>query len=125
MKLSFDESAGEANAFAAERQVRSSSHVDEVDAVSGWRAELDAFHAKMRDEFQLGDPASVFMALAAMSARMSEVRTAIARSDNRRWQSFRKAELDPFLEECERQYRFHSRALSVREQELRLSGGGM
>jgi hypothetical protein len=87
-----------------------------------WRAELDAFYREMR-KFESFDPHSVFMRLSAFSARASEMRAQLARDDSRRALALRTKEVEPFLDECDRQFKYHSRAQAVSDMEFRLSGG--
>lgn len=88
------------------------------------QAEVDSWYVAMRG-FGEHDPSDIFMTLAAFSARASELRTQVQRSDNRRLTAFRTRELDPFLEEVDRQFRMFSRVQAVRDMEFRLSGGAV
>lgn len=88
------------------------------------QAELDGYYALMR-EFSGADMTEILMGLAAFSARASEIRTVLVREENRRAQSFRTKELDPFLEEVDRQFKVWSRLQAVRDMEFRASGGGI
>lgn len=90
--------------------------------LDSWRQELGGYFAEMQ-EFQNMAPDDVFLRLSAFSARASEIRYEITQTDNRRHQSFRTQGIDPFLEECDRQFRIHSRIQSVRDMEFKLSGG--
>ncbi len=92
--------------------------------VSRLQAEVDSWYAGMK-EFAGMDPSDIFMRLAAYSARASEIRTQAQRTDNRRLTAFRTKELDPFLDEVDRQFKLFSRIQSVRDMEARLSGGAM
>lgn len=94
----------------------------ELDVITRVRAELDGFYVQMRT-FGAADPAEVFLTLAAMTARVSEVRSHIVRNESRRSQAFRTREVDPFLDECDRQFKYHSRAQSVRQMEADLTRG--
>lgn len=95
---------------------RTSSNLDE------WRAELGAYFAEMQ-KFEGMPPEEVFLRLSAFSARASEIRFQITQNESRRYQSFRTQGVDPFIEECDRQFRIHSRIQSTREMEFRISGG--
>jgi hypothetical protein len=96
----------------------------DASVITAARAVLDQFHAKMR-EFESLDITEILMSLAAFSAWASELRGQCQRYDTRRLQSFRTRELDPFLEELDRQFKVWSRYQAVRELEFRLSGGGI
>lgn len=90
--------------------------------LDGWRAELSAYLAEMQ-KFEGMDPVEVFMRLSAFSARAAEIRFAITQSENRRHQAFRTQGVDPFIEQCEFQFRVYSRIQAVRDMEFRISGG--
>lgn len=87
-----------------------------------WRCELDGYYLVMQTFCAL-DPHSVFMRLSAFSARVSEMRSQLARDDSRRALALRTREVEPFLDECDRQFKFHSRALTITELEFKISGG--
>jgi len=87
-----------------------------------WREELHGYFAAMR-QFNVMDAVDVFEHLSAFSARASEIRNLCMEMDSRRNNNFRIREIDPFIEECDRQFKIHSRILSVKEVEARLAGG--
>lgn len=78
---------------------------------------------KVMKEFNEMDASEVFGSLSAFSARASEMRAYCNRSDSKRSQNLRLKAIDPFIEECDRQFKYHSRNLSTQEAEMRLSGG--
>lgn len=88
------------------------------------QAEVDSWYVAMRS-FGEHDPSDIFMSLAGISARASELRTQVQRSDNRRLTAFRTRELEPALDEVDRQFKLWSRVQSVRDLEFRLSGGAV
>jgi hypothetical protein len=67
-------------------------------------------------------PDEIFVRLAGMSARLSEIRFQVVRSDQRVLQAFRTREIDPFLEEVDRQFKIFSRIQTVKEWELKMAG---
>lgn len=67
-------------------------------------------------------PAEVFQTLSAISARLAEIRNRLIRVENRRFTALRTKEIDPLIEEVDRQFKFHSRIQAVREAEMRLFG---
>lgn len=89
--------------------------------IESWRKELDAFYDEM-NAFRSYDPADVFMKLSAWTARASYVRTQVVRANNRVMNYFRTQELEPFLVECDRQFKFWSRAVSVMQIESDMGG---
>jgi hypothetical protein len=81
------------------------------DDLNGWRAELDEFYDIMNG---FGDDEDgIFRSLSAMSARASQIRSRVVRKENRQLQVFRTQEIDPFLKECDRQFKIWSREHSV------------
>lgn len=88
------------------------------------RAEIDEYYAEMA-LFPQMDLAEIFMRLAAMSARASGIRAQVVRSESRRIAAFRTREIDPLIEECDRQFRLWSRLQSVRQMEADMSRGGV
>ena len=87
------------------------------------RQELDSYLCRLKTLCSL-PPDAVFSVLSMVTARLSEIRLACVRSDSRRLTALRTKEVDPALEECERQFRFHSRIQSVRSFEWEVSGKG-
>lgn len=92
------------------------------DLITNWQVELDTYYRVMQ---QLGamDPSEVMLRLSSWSARASEIRSQLVRVDSRRTTAFRTREVDPFLEECDRQFKIHSRLQSLRELEWKMQGG--
>ena len=87
------------------------------------RDELDSFYQEMATFYRM-DAASILQRLAAYSARMSYVRTLIMRQKEiRDLTNFRIKELDPFLEETDRQFRIWSRVISVQQDEWKQAAG--
>ena len=62
-------------------------------------------------------PVEVFQTLSAASARLAEIRNHLVRTDNRRYTALRTKEVDPLIDEVDRQFKFHSRIASVRQME--------
>lgn len=93
--------------------------------VSGIRViqnEIDGYMEQMQG-FQQMEPSEVFLCLSAWSARATELKIQLSRSDGQVSRRLLSNEIDPFLQECERQFRFHSRFHATRDMEFRLSGG--
>lgn len=80
--------------------------------LSGWREELDGYFLQMQ-EFGNMEPDEIFMTLSAYTSRVSYIRSQIMRSSSRILQAFRTGEVDPFINECDRQFKFWSRVQSV------------
>lgn len=92
------------------------------DWIEGFKGELDAYFIVMKHFSQM-EPTDILQALASFSARVSEMRGQLMRVDSRKSTAFRTREIDPFLTECDRQFRLYSRIQSIREMEYKLSGG--
>lgn len=85
-----------------------------------WREELDSYYELM-ETFETYDVDEILRALSAMTARVSHIRSSVVRNENRQTQSFRTRELDPFLEEADRQFKIWSRILSIRSMDWEMS----
>lgn len=85
-----------------------------MSGVDKLRQEIDGYYSEM-GTFDEDSPAIVFRKLAAMTARASFIRTRVVRAEaqNRAFTAFRTKELDPFLSECDRQFKVWSRYVSV------------
>lgn len=93
------------------------------DNLDAWRAELDGFFDLM-NTFSVMPSQEVLQNLASFSSRASYIRSQIMRlPENKRTTSFRTRELDPFLDECDRQFRIWSRCFAVQAQEWEISKG--
>jgi hypothetical protein len=86
-----------------------------------FREELAGYYATMR-EFRGRDVGPVLQELASMSARASEIRHYLVDGETRPQAAFRTKQLDPFLEEVERQFKLYSRIQSTLEMEWKLAG---
>lgn len=93
----------------------------DVAAVDDLRREIDSFYRQMRLFPQMEGP-EIFMELAGMSARCSEIRCRIVRTTSRALNTFRTKELDPLIDELDRQFRTWSRLATVRAQEWDMAG---
>lgn len=91
------------------------------DLVFVWRDELDGYYKRMHGFPEL-DPSEIFRELAAFSARASELRSYCVRMSSRMANTFRTQEIDFFLQEVDRQFRSWSRVVTVRGQEIALTG---
>jgi hypothetical protein len=88
-----------------------------------WRDEVDSYYEEMI-RFQYLEPDEVFAKLSSWTARISYIRTQIVRHENRVQAAFRTKEIDPFLAECDRQFKIWSRAFSVYSLDWNLAGRG-
>lgn len=86
------------------------------------RLEIDGYYKILR-KLVRSDPSEVFQHLSAISARMSEIRTRLIRVESRKATAIRTKEVDPLLEEVDRQFKFHSRLQATREMEASLTRG--
>lgn len=87
------------------------------------REEIDGFFNLM-NSFGSLDSSEIFQSLAAFTARASFLRSQIMRlPENRMMTNFRTKELDPFIEECDRQFKIWSRAFSVQSYEWEMTKG--
>jgi len=84
--------------------------------------EIDNYYDVMV-EFKNMDSSEILESLSAFTARASQIRANLIRQDNRSVQAFRTKQLDPFIAECERQFKVWSRVISVRQFEWESSRG--
>jgi len=89
----------------------------DVDQTIGAFADMREFYTKEPDE--------IIRLCSGHSARLSELRVRIQRVEDmrREWRNVRAREIEPALEELERQYASASRLHSIRELDYKLSGG--
>ena len=74
-------------------------------------------------EFPRMQPDEIFRSLSAFTARMNHIRTGIVRTDNKRYSSFRTKEIEPFITECDRQFKIWSRSLTSYALDFDMSKG--
>lgn len=113
---------GETFTLGARSAVNERSVGPYQDGLDGWRAEIADFYSTMR-VFNDADPTEVFMQLSQFSGRASEIRSKLTEHEGRREANFRIKVIDPFIEECDRQFKIHSRLQAIREMDAKLAGG--
>lgn len=86
------------------------------------RAEVDRYCKGLRRLNEM-DPSEVFQKLSSISARLSEIRIRLLRVEGRKPAALRTKEIDPLLEEVDRQFKFHSRLQATREMDASLIRG--
>lgn len=93
-------------------------------SIDSVRVEVDDAFADMKTFFNR-EPDEIMRMAGGHSARLSELRVRVMRVEDfrREWKSVRTRELEPALEELERQYTIASRLHSVRELDFKLEGG--
>lgn len=91
-------------------------------SVQGIRAELDAYFEEMKN-FEECQVDEIFLKLSSWTARASELRMLLYRDSRAQASALRSREIEPFIEECERQFRYHSRRHAVMEMDFKMSGG--
>lgn len=93
-------------------------------SIDSVRVEIDDAFADMK-EFHNREPDECMRLAGGHSARLSELRVRIQRIEDfrREWKSIRTREIEPTLEELERQWRNASRLHSVRELDYRMEAG--
>lgn len=106
-----------------EPTIRAASRTTGSDLIPGFQAEIDQFFAQMADFSEI-DLRGALASLAAMSARVSYMRSQIIRNEGRVAKSFRTGQIEPFLDEVDRQFRTWSRLQSVVQMEWDISKGG-
>ncbi len=99
-----------------------SSHDPMAQVVDVIQSEVNDYLQRLKELNGL-PPAEVFMTLSAISARLAEIRNRLVRVDNRRFQALRTKEVDPLIDEVDRQFKFHSRLQAVRSSEWEITRG--
>jgi hypothetical protein len=84
------------------------SDVVDLDAI---RKEFSGYYSRLIELKDL-PPREILESLSAFTARAFQVRSEIIRLNERDWTNFRTKELDPFVEECDRQFKIWSRIIS-------------
>lgn len=92
---------------------------DEV--LGEWRPEILGYLKKMYTFKDEVDAREILRTLSAFSARASWMRNLAIRSSQNEIIRFRLDELDPFLDEVERQFKIYSRLISANQFELDLT----
>lgn len=85
-------------------------------------AEINIYVASMVT-WHSQEPDEVLLACSAYSARLSEMRVHLQRRNSAFCKQLLSREVDPLLSQIEFQFRVHSRLLSSRELDLKMSGG--
>lgn len=104
------------------REVGMSINGDRDKMLVGWRKEVDSFYQELQG-FDTLDPTDIFRRLSAMTARMNYIRSQIVRLENRQWGNFRTKEIEPFIAECDRQFKFWSRCFAAHTLDWEMSKG--
>jgi hypothetical protein len=102
-----------------------SAYDDVVDgSIDTVRAEIDDAFADMKN-FHNMEPDEIMRMTGGHSARLSELRVRIQRVEDwkREWRNIRTREIEPALEELERQYTIASRLHSIRELDYKMETG--
>lgn len=98
-----------------------------TELVRSFAAELNGYYTVIRSYPNL-EPDEVLRSLSGVSARLTEMRAVCCRlsdrGDCRSADKLRIKEIDPLLEECDRQFKYHSRIQTTRELDWRMAGGG-
>lgn len=99
---------------------------DVPSVVQAYSLELNHYYGRIK-EFETSDPEDVLRELSGISARLTEMRANCQRLAGQSRGSvadrIRTKEIDPLLEECDRQFKLHSRLQAIREFDLRMAGG--
>jgi hypothetical protein len=96
--------------------------VTERQLLTAWKTEINQYHRSLV-EFSEVEPDEIFIQLAGISARASEIRKDLVRMGRRDSNSLRTQEIDPLITECDRQFKYWSRVVTVRGIDAQLAGG--
>lgn len=90
------------------------------DLLKTWMTELDGYFEQM-ENFREEEPDVIFADLSAWTARASHMRSIINRNESRTHQNFRIKQIDPFISECDRQFKVWSRVFSVQSMDFNMN----
>lgn len=90
------------------------------DTIRRWLTELDGYYEEMQT-FDSMEADEIFRKLSAWTSRMSHIRSLIQRNESKLEQAFRTKQCDPFIVECERQFKIWSRVFSVQAMDASMS----
>lgn len=82
--------------------------------LSAWRDEIFIYLEQMTDLSEQ-DEEEIFIKLAGWSARATYIRSFLILDTSRSYQAFRTGIVDPFIQECDRQFKVWSRYISIRQ----------
>lgn len=91
-----------------------------ADAIDTYRKEINGYLEQMLD-FKSIAPLEVMILIGGYSARTSWIRGRLIRSGNKTAETFRTKELDPFLNEVDRQFKVWSRVVAIMDAEIKHS----
>lgn len=94
----------------------------ERQVLQAWKKEIDQYHRSLVG-FSEVEPDEIFIKLAGITARASEIRKDLVRMARRDANSLRTQEVDPLISECDRQFKYWSRVVTVRGIDAQLAGG--
>ncbi len=86
------------------------------------REELDGYYDKM-EKFSVSEPKEILMMISSWSSRVNHIRMHIVKEENRTLSVLRTKTIDPFLSECQFQFKIWSRLLSAHQLEWDQSRG--
>ncbi len=104
--------------------LRGAHRTSGVGLIPGFQAEIDGYFVQMQD-FNEIDVRGILSTLAGMSARISYMRSQVIRNEGRPAAAFRTRQIEPLLEEIDRQFKVWSRYQSVAQMEFDASRGGV
>lgn len=90
--------------------------------IAALRTEMNGYYAEAK-EYKGWEPSQVLLHISGVSARLMEMRAALIRCNNKAATSFRTQEVDKLIEHLDMQFKIHSRLLTSRELEFKMSGG--
>lgn len=91
--------------------------------IDEWRNELANYYSTLVSLSRCGDsPDQIFLLISSYTARASEIRSFLVDDESRLSNAFRTKQIDPFIQECDRQFKIWSRIVSVQQTEIDLAG---
>jgi hypothetical protein len=89
--------------------------------LAAFMAELDTIYAALPD-FPNMEPDQVLLFISGWLARLTGIRAELQRSGSQKANMLRTKEVDPLIEALDSQFKIHSRLISMRELDFKMTG---
>lgn len=93
----------------------------EINWIAGLKVELDGYYAVILG-YESQEPDQVLLSISGILSRLTGMRAQLWRANTGRAQNFRTREVDPLIEGLDMQFKVHSRLISMRELDFKMTG---
>lgn len=94
---------------------------DDVEYLNSVMAELDGYYAELQN-YETMEPDEVMLSVSGLLARLTAIRAECIRSQSLRANKLRTNEIEPLISALDQQFRIHSRLVSMRELDFKVTG---